>query len=54
MHESPIATNDARGKPKSGNHRVIGSSQTYSSKAKMENGIKSVMKNGNVKKKVIV
>lgn len=38
---------------KSGNHRVIGTSQTYSSKAKMENGIKSVMKNGKVTKTAI-
>ena len=39
---------------KSGNHRVIGTSETYNSKANMEKGIKSVMKNGKVKKTVIV
>jgi uncharacterized protein YegP (UPF0339 family) len=38
---------------KSGNHRVIGTSQTYSSKVAMEGGIKAVLKNGKVKKTVI-
>ena len=38
---------------RSGNHRVIGTSQTYSSKAKMEKGITAVKKNGKVKKTVI-
>ncbi len=38
---------------KAGNHRVIGTSQTYHSKAAMEKGIKSAMKNGKVKKTVI-
>ena len=38
---------------KSGNYRVIGTSQAYSSKANMEKGIKTVMKNGKVKKTVI-
>ena len=35
---------------KSGNHRVIGTSQSYSSKSTMENGIAAVKKNGKVKK----
>ena len=35
---------------KAANHRVIGTSETYSSKAKMEQGIKSVQKSGKVKK----
>jgi len=39
---------------KAANHRVIGSSETYSSKAAMEKGMKSVMKSGNVKTLVIV
>lgn len=38
---------------KAANHRVVGTSETYSSKAKMEKGIKSAMKNGKVKKTVI-
>ena len=38
---------------KSGNHRVIGTSQTYSSKAKMEKGINAVVKNGKANKTVI-
>ena len=38
---------------KSGNHRVIGTSQIYSSKAVMEGGIKSVMKNGKATKTVV-
>ena len=38
---------------KSTNHRVIGTSETYSSKAAMEKGIQAAMKNGNVKKTVI-
>jgi uncharacterized protein YegP (UPF0339 family) len=35
---------------KARNHRVIGSGETYSSKAAMEKGIKSLRKNGKVKK----
>ena len=35
---------------KAANHRVIGSSETYSSKAAMEKGLKSVMKYGKTKK----
>ena len=35
---------------KSGNHKVIGKSQTYSSKSTMEKGIAAVKKNGKVKK----
>ena len=31
---------------KAANHQVIGNSESYSGKAAMENGIKSVMKNG--------
>ena len=31
---------------KAANHQVIGNSEAYNSKASMENGIKSVMKNG--------
>jgi hypothetical protein len=46
------------GKPhfvlKAANHRVTGSSETYSSMAAMEKGIKAVMKNAKVKKLVIV
>ena len=38
---------------KSRNSRVIGTSETYSSKAAMEKGIQAAMKNGNVKKTVI-
>jgi uncharacterized protein YegP (UPF0339 family) len=38
---------------KAANHRVIGTSQTYSSKPKMEKGIKSARTNGKVKKIVI-
>ena len=38
---------------KSRNNRVIGTSQTYSSKAAMEKGIHAAMKNGIVKKTVI-
>ena len=38
---------------KAANHRVIGTSETYSSKAKMEKGIKSAIKNGKVRKIVI-
>ena len=38
---------------RAGNHRVVGTSQTYSSKAKMEKGIRAVMKNGKVKKIVV-
>jgi uncharacterized protein YegP (UPF0339 family) len=38
---------------RSGNHRVIGTSQTYSSKATMEKGIAAVKKNGKVKKTVV-
>lgn len=34
---------------KARNHRVIGSSETYNSNAAMENGIKSVIKNGAAK-----
>ena len=39
---------------KSANHRAIGTSETYSSKPAMEKGIKSVIKNGKVKKTVVV
>ena len=31
---------------KAANHQIIGNSEAYNSKAAMENGIKSVMKNG--------
>jgi uncharacterized protein len=31
---------------KAANHQIIGTSEAYNSKASMENGIKSVMKNG--------
>ena len=35
------------------NHRVIGSSQTYSSDAAMEKGIKAVMRSGSTQKRVM-
>lgn len=38
---------------KAGNHRVIGTSQVYSTPKAMEKGIKSVQKNGKAKKVVI-
>lgn len=38
---------------KAGNHRVIGSSEVYNSKAAMEKGIRSARKNGKAKKLVV-
>ena len=35
---------------KAANHQVIGNSEAYESKASMENGIKSVMRNGSTTK----
>ena len=38
---------------KAGNHRVIGTSQVYSSPKAMQKGLTSVLKNGKVKKIVV-